>query len=236
LSVLIEENVQAKIRGTSILSNLAAKYGGIFPNNGNKLEIALGYATLYGDWGGAISLLGDLTKTEVYELARYLNERVFEREVIPALLIPDALFRFRPDQIAPTAELKDNQIDPMKFGYHCALLEAMTDYKKKSPEDVMRWFLDGTLHLHLGIEHELMVRWGVHRAEEFLTDLDWFSRSIRNAVFKRVQSPPIIVTSKSAYGYDIRESILPEVESAEAVRLKSEIRATRPEYVPRAKV
>jgi len=47
------ENVQAKIRGTSILSNLAAKYNALFTNNGNKLETALGYATLYGDVGGA---------------------------------------------------------------------------------------------------------------------------------------------------------------------------------------
>src|SRR5205085_8835341 len=93
LSPLAEENIQAKIRGTSSLSNLAAKYGGIFPNNGNKLEVALGYGTLYGDWGGAISLLGDLTKTEVYQLAVYLNERVYEREVIPSSLIPDPLFR-----------------------------------------------------------------------------------------------------------------------------------------------
>lgn len=232
LSVLNEENVQAKIRGTALLSNLAAKYGGIFSNNGNKLEIALGYATLYGDWGGAISVLGDLNKAEVYELARYLNAEVFQREIIPETLLPDALFRFREDQIAPTAELKHDQIDPMKFGYHCALLDAFTDYKKKSPEDLMRWFLEGTLHKNLGIEVELLRRWGVHRAPEFLDDLRWFTRNVRGAVFKRVQSPPIIVTSKSAYGYDIRESILPDVESSEERRLAQQIRDERPEYVP----
>lgn len=233
LSSLAEENVQAKIRGTSILSNLAAKYGGVFPNNGNKLEVALGYATLYGDWGGAISLLGDLTKAEVYQLAVHLNERIYEREVIPAALIPDALFRFRDDQIAPSAELKDDQLDPMKFGYHCALLDAMTDYKKKAPEEIMRWFLEGTLHHHLGIEPALLERWGVHRAPEFLADLEWFTRAVRGAVFKRVQSPPIIITSKSAYGYDIRESILPEVESEAARRLRAELPSLRPEYIPR---
>jgi NAD+ synthase (glutamine-hydrolysing) len=232
LSVLNEENVQAKIRGTSLLSNLAAKYHGIFSNNGNKLEIALGYATLYGDWGGAISVLGDLTKAEVYQLALYLNEHVFHREVIPESLIPDALFRFREDQIAPSAELKDDQIDPMKFGYHCAMLDAFTDYKKRSSEDMMRWFLEGTLHTHLGIDVELIRRWGVDQADTFLEDLRWFSRNVRGAVFKRVQSPPIIVTSKSAYGYDIRESILPDVQSSEEKRLEAEIQKTRPVYQP----
>jgi NAD+ synthase (glutamine-hydrolysing) len=232
LTTLNEENVQAKIRGTAILSNLAAKYGGVFSNHGNKLEIALGYATLYGDWGGAVSILGDLTKTEIYDLARYINRHVFEREIIPETLLPDELFRFRPDQIPPTAELKDDQIDPMKFGYHCALLEAMTDYKKRTVEDVLRWYLEGTLHEELDIPVELLQRWDVHKPETFLEDLDWFARNVQNSVFKRVQSPPIIVTSKSAYGYDIRESMLPYHESEEAKRLKAEIRATLTEYRP----
>ena len=62
ISIPNMENVQAKIRGTGLLSNLAAKYNALFTNNGNKLEIALGYATLYGDWGGAIAPIADLTK------------------------------------------------------------------------------------------------------------------------------------------------------------------------------
>jgi NAD+ synthase (glutamine-hydrolysing) len=225
LSPLDEENVQAKIRGTSILSNLASKYGCVFSNNGNKLEIALGYATLYGDWGGALGVIGDLTKTEVYQLARYFNDGVYRREVIPELLIPDALFRFRPDQIEPSAELKEDQVDPMKFGYHCAVLEVMTDYKKKSAEDLMRSYRSGTLHRELGIDVALMERWGVTRPDEFLRDLEWFARNLHNAVFKRVQAPPIIVTSKSAYGYDIRESILPYRETIEMKRLSKEILA-----------
>jgi NAD+ synthase (glutamine-hydrolysing) len=235
LTALNEENVQAKIRGTSILSNLAAKYGCVFSNNGNKLEIALGYATLYGDWGGAIAVIGDLTKTEVYQMARHLNDAVHQKEVIPELLIPDALFRFRPDQIEPSAELKDNQVDPMKFGYHCALLDAITDYKKKSAEDLMAWYLEGSLHEHLGIEVALMRRWGLHDPRVFLDDLEWFMRSVQTAVFKRVQSPPIIVTSKSAYGYDIRESMLPYHESAACQALRDQILKTVTEYAPKAR-
>lgn len=217
------ENLQAKIRGTSLLSNIAAKYNAIFTNNGNKLEIALGYATLYGDIGGAIAPIGDLTKTEIVELAHYLNKEIFKKEIIPEELIPNRLWEFKEDQIQPSAELKENQIDPMRFGYHCALIEAITDYKKRSPEEILRWYRDGKLAEKLGISKELIKRWDIDNPEEFVKDLEWFISSIQNNVFKRVQSPPIIVTSKSAYGYDIRESMLPYTKTKEYEKLKLEI-------------
>ncbi len=223
LTTANKENVQAKIRGTSILSNFAAMYGALFTNNGNKDEIALGYATLYGDWGGALSIIGDLTKAEVFDLAGYLNNEIYKKEVIPEILIPDRLFRFRKDQIEPSAELKDNQVDPMKFGYHCALLEAITDYKKKSSSDIMKWYLEGSMEKNLGISFELIKRYEIDKPEIFVKDLEWFYSGIKKAVFKRVQSPPIIATSKSAYGYDIRESILPYENTIEHDELKKKI-------------
>lgn len=217
------ENVQAKIRGTAILSNLAAKYKAFFTNNGNKVEIALGYATLYGDWGGAISPIGDLTKTEVVDMCKYINDVIFGEETIPNQLIPDALWRFEKDQIEPTAELKSNQVDPMKFGYHCKLLESFTNYQKKSVEDIMQWYLDGVLHEKLGISKKLLIRWGIDVPNEFIKDLEWFHDTIQRNVFKRIQAPPIILTSKSSYGYDIRESILPVLKSKHFNILKSRI-------------
>ncbi len=232
LSSLNEENVQAKIRGTSVLSNIAAKYGALFTNNGNKLETALGYTTLYGDVGGAVAPIADLTKVEVFELARYLNEEVFGYEVIPSDLLPDHLFRFRDDQIQPSAELRDAQVDPMKFGYHDALLVAMTDYKKKSPEDVLKWYLDGTMEENLSIGTDLMERWGLVDPKTFVEDLEWFVRSVQNSVFKRVQSPPIIITSKSSFGYDIRESLVPWEPTLEFDELKACVLA-HGAYVPR---
>ena len=214
------ENVQAKIRGTSILSNLSAKYKCFFTNNGNKVEIALGYATLYGDWGGAISPIGDLTKTEVVEMCQYINDEAFGNEIIPKLLFPDSLWRFSQEQIEPTAELKSNQVDPMKFGYHCKLLEAATNYQKKSIEDIMGWYFEGVLHEKLGISKDLMIRWGIDDPQEFIRDLEWFYDTIQKNVFKRVQAPPIILTSKSSYGYDIRESILPILKTKTFYKLK----------------
>ena len=209
LSPLNLENIQAKIRGTSILSNVAAKYNGIFTNNGNKLETALGYATLYGDVGGERAPIADLTKIEVVEMAKFVNKEIFGEEIIPEVLLPDELWRFRDDQIQPSAELKDNQIDPMKFVYHCALIDMFTDYKKKSAEEIMQAFIDGNLHKLLDyylkdiVEKEigldLMKRWNVTSPAEFIKDLEWFEQTILRNVFKRVQAPPIIITSKSAY-------------------------------------
>lgn len=220
---LSDENIQAKIRGTSILSNLAGRYGRFFTNNGNKLETALGYATLYGDVGGVISPIGDLTKAEVFEMGKYMNAHIFKDEVIPNTLFPNELFEFGEEDIAPSAELREAQLDPMKFGYHCALLEQFTSFKKASCEEVMQWYLDGELAQRLNISEELLVRWGVDKPQAFVEDLEWFARNIQRNVYKRIQSPPVIVTSPSAYGFDIRESQLPWQTGPAFKRLKEQV-------------
>jgi len=242
LSVLNIENVQAKIRGTSIISNIAAKYNALFTNNGNKDEVLLGYATLYGDVGGAYAPIGDLTKIEVVELAKYLNKYIFKEEVIPEKLIPNELWQFSEDQIAPSAELKEKQIDPMKFIYHCMLTNEFTNYNKKRPEDIMKLYLNGTLHklINKYLENfhekalglELMKRWNLINPEEFIRDLEWFDKQMQGNVFKRIQAPPIIITSKSAFGYDIRESILPYHKTENHEKLKQEILKLK-EYQPK---
>lgn len=92
-----EENIQARIRGTLLMA-LANKFGLIMLNTSNKSEFAVGYSTLYGDMNGALSVLGDVYKTQVYELAGYINR---DKEVIPGSTI----------KRAPTAELKRDQKD-----------------------------------------------------------------------------------------------------------------------------
>jgi NAD+ synthase (glutamine-hydrolysing) len=67
------ENVQARDRGSRILAGVASMLDAVFTNNGNKTEVALGYATLYGDVNGAFAPIADLYKTQVFALARYLN-------------------------------------------------------------------------------------------------------------------------------------------------------------------
>jgi NAD+ synthase (glutamine-hydrolysing) len=94
---LAEENLQPRIRG-SLLMALSNKHGGLVLTPGNKSEMATGYCTLYGDMVGALAVIGDLYKTEVYALSRYVNR---EREIIPH------------DSIAkpPSAELRPGQKD-----------------------------------------------------------------------------------------------------------------------------
>ena len=92
-----EENLQARIRGTLLMA-VSNKFGHILLNTSNKSESAVGYATLYGDMSGALSVLGDVYKTDVYKLAEYINR---EEEVIPRSII----------EKAPSAELRPNQKD-----------------------------------------------------------------------------------------------------------------------------
>jgi NAD+ synthase (glutamine-hydrolysing) len=200
------ENIQAKIRGTSVLSNIAGILGGVMTNNGNKVEIAIGYATLYGDVNGAIAPIGDLLKTEVFDLARYLNETVFKDEVIPAVLFPDPDFNFH---LPPTAELKADQRDPMKWGYHDALVRVLTDYRRRDPETILRWYKEGTLAANLEISPALLTRYGLDDPAVFVADLEWVMVGFRRAVFKRIQAPPIVIMSRGSFGFDVRESQLP---------------------------
>ncbi len=93
------ENLQARIRG-NILMALSNRHGWMVLASGNKSELSMGYCTLYGDMAGGFALIKDLLKTQVYEVARFLNERA-GRQVIPG-----AIFE-RP----PTAELREGQLD-----------------------------------------------------------------------------------------------------------------------------
>lgn len=94
---ITEENIQARIRGTLLMA-LSNKFGHLLLNTTNKSEAAVGYGTLYGDMNGAIGVLGDVYKTDVYKLAHYINK---DETVIPANTI------VKP----PSAELKPDQKD-----------------------------------------------------------------------------------------------------------------------------
>jgi NAD+ synthase (glutamine-hydrolysing) len=96
---LAEENLQARIRGTLLMA-LSNKFGWLLVATGNKSELSVGYATLYGDMAGGFALLKDVFKTDVWRLSRHLNERA-GREVIPWSTI----------ERAPSAELRADQLD-----------------------------------------------------------------------------------------------------------------------------
>ncbi len=73
------------------------------------------------------------------------------------------------------------------------------------------------------ISGELICRWQINNASTFIEDLEWFVSRIQKNIFKRVQSPPIIITSKSSYGYDIRESMIPFIPTKLYKRLKAKV-------------
>ena len=203
---LVDENLQARIRGSDMLAGIAAKLGLVFTNNGNKTEVALGYATLYGDVNGAIAPIADLYKTQVFALARHLNETVFGREVIPRNLIDG--------DTVPSAELSDAQDvtrglgDPIKYGYHDALLRQMIEYRRH-PIDILEWYGTGELLERIGWEDKERFCAYFPEPRAFVEDLEWIERQVRVNCFKRIQAPPIVVLSKRAFGFDLRESQLP---------------------------
>jgi NAD+ synthase (glutamine-hydrolysing) len=130
---LTEENVQARARGTLLMA-LSNKFGWLLLATGNKSELSVGYATLYGDMAGGFALLKDMYKTDVWRLARRLNERA-GRELIPESIIE------RP----PTAELRPDQLDEDSLPAYAALdpvLEAYVE-QDRSREELLADGFDG---------------------------------------------------------------------------------------------
>lgn len=120
-----EENIQARIRGTLLMA-MSNKHGSIVLTTGNKSEMAVGYATLYGDMAGGFGVLKDINKTLVYRLARYRNGL---GRVIPERIITRA----------PSAELRANQTDQDSLPPYDtldAILEAYVE-KDLSPSEIV---------------------------------------------------------------------------------------------------
>ncbi len=122
---LTEENVQARARGVLLMA-LSNKFGWLLVATGNKSELSVGYATLYGDMAGGFALLKDVYKTDVFRLARRLNERA-GRELIPGSII----------ERAPSAELRPDQRDEDSLPPYAALdpvLEAYVELDRTRDE------------------------------------------------------------------------------------------------------
>src|SRR5207244_1002648 len=113
---IAEENLQARIRGVLLMA-LSNKFGWLVVATGNKSELSVGYATLYGDMAGGFALLKDVYKTDVFRLARHLNERT-GRELIPQSIIDRA----------PSAELRDEQLDEDSLPPYPALDQVLEAY------------------------------------------------------------------------------------------------------------
>lgn len=128
-----EENAQSRTR-CNILMTLANKFGYILLNTSNKSELATGYGTLYGDMAGGLSVLGDCYKTQVYELARFINRN---GQVIPDNIIIKE----------PSAELRPGQKDTDSLPEYAVLDQVLYQYieRVKSPAHIKKMGFDPTL-------------------------------------------------------------------------------------------
>ena len=131
-----EENLQSRSRG-NLLMGMANKFGYILLNTSNKSELATGYGTLYGDMAGGLSVLGDVYKTQVYALARYINRK---EEIIPLHIL----------EKAPSAELRPDQKDSDSLPEYELLDKLLYLYieKRKGPKEIIA----------MGIDEELVKR------------------------------------------------------------------------------
>lgn len=216
---LVFENIQARIRG-HLLSTFASLEGGVVINNGNKVEVALGYCTMYGDSIGAFSPLGDCTKVQLFELG-YLMNKVFNKEVVPTNLLPQIEGDKIKWELPPSAELKDNQLDPMKWFYHDWLISKITEYPGFQVEAICESYLNGSL---LNSEMGQWIRYyGLDNPKKFIDDLEWVISTMQKAVFKRLQMPPIVLVSRGSFGNDFRESQINAIPSMKYIDLKEKI-------------
>jgi NAD+ synthase (glutamine-hydrolysing) len=176
LKGLALENVQARIRGT-ILMEYSNTYGALLLTTGNKSEISVGYCTLYGDTNGGLGLIGDLYKTEVFELARYINERA-GYEVIPESIINKA----------PSAELAPGQQDTDSLPPYAVL------------DEILKFYIEGArLSLDEYVKASTFVL-GFQDTEAGAATIARVRGMINRNEYKRRQSPPIIRVRARAFG------------------------------------
>jgi len=213
------ENIQARDRGSRILAALASAWGGVFPCNGNKAELCVGYGTLMGDIEGFFAPLGDLWKHQVYEVGRYMNQ------TYP--VIPEEAF-----SVVPSAELSENQDvtkgkgDPLTYYYHDRLFESWQKFWFRcTPEENLKWYLDGTINEKLGIKDENLKTgpaWPLGKWDDvyklfptvkvFTDDLErWYKLFKGMGAVKRQQAPPILCCSRRCMGTDFRDYITGDV-------------------------
>ena len=120
---LAEENIQSRIRG-SILMALSNKHNWLVLSTGNKTELAMGYCTLYGDMNGGLSVISDLSKSDVYNLSKWINNR-------DEHLIPENSIR-KP----PSAELRPDQVDPFDYDLISPMVSSLID-NEQSPSQLI---------------------------------------------------------------------------------------------------
>ena len=185
-----EENIQARARGLTLMA-LSNKFGHLLLSTGNKSEMAVGYSTLYGDMSGGLAVLSDVLKTDVYALARFINEDNTTRTA--RAVIPQ-----RTLEKPPSAELAEGQQDEDHLPPYDTLDEILRRYIEEKKE------LDRIVS-ETGLGRDL-----VH---EIL-------RKVDRTEYKRRQAPPGLRVSEKAFGMGRRLPIVMRWDR-EAVRAET---------------
>jgi NAD+ synthase len=176
---ITEENLQSRARGTMLMA-ISNKFGPMVVTTGNKSEVSVGYATLYGDMNGGFNPVKDLYKTEIYRLARWRNAHKPEGSLGPGgALIPENII-VRP----PTAELRPNQ----------------KDQDSLPPYDILDDILECL------VENEMRIREVVARGHDEAT-VRKVERLLYLAEYKRRQAAPGVKITRKNFGRDRRYPI-----------------------------
>lgn len=213
------ENIQARDRGGRILAAIASILQGVFPCNGNKAEITVGYATMYGDLAGYLCPLGDLWKHQVFALGKYLNE------ISGSEIIPPAVFTIPPSaELSSQQNVDKGQGDPLIYPYHDRLFQSWVQrWNKWSPEEVLESYIQGNLVQELQCP-EIDLNKTFPTPLEFIRDLEkWWKQFTGIGAVKRIQAPPILAISSRAYGFDHRDSLIKPQLSQKYLALKKKI-------------
>jgi NAD+ synthase (glutamine-hydrolysing) len=190
------ENLHARIRGLLMMAE-SNDTGALLISCGNETEIALGYATLYGDMCGGVSLIGDLGKLDVYRLARYVNARHGAEK------IPEETFH-----IKPSAELAAGQYDPFDYWVVAPVVGELVEHRT-SPAELVRLFDRHALDPErFPPDADGRTVYDKHTTQTFSDVVYDCFRRLRRSVYKRLQGPPIVAVTERAFGFDLRETII----------------------------
>lgn len=199
-SATARENIYARIRGLlmMLVSNDSSEDSpAMLISNGNETEMALGYVTLYGDMAGGLDLLGDLSKTDVYAVAEYVNERHGGE------MIPSEAFEIR-----PSAELGPGQVDPFDYPTVAPIVGDLLE-QRCGPSELVAQFeardLDDERYGEDDQGRTVYERYDARTFEAIVYDT---YRRMTRSTFKRVQAPPVVAVSRRAFGADFREPII----------------------------
>lgn len=185
------ENLQARVRGLIMMAESNDRQS-LLLTNGNETEIALGYATLYGDMVGGLAVIGDLPKPDVYRVARYVNRR-WGRPMIPQDIL----------EMPASAELKEDQVDPFDYDVVGPVISEYIE-RGASPNELVAAFRERGLAKG-AFGEEFYARYS---EEEFRSLAEGLYRSLNRSVYKRMQAAPIVVVSGRSFGFDLRETII----------------------------